>query len=263
MPDSYLLGFILIILRFYVVCASYTERQKEGILFFLIRHDAINTKTTTIRPITIMARLSVERRTEIITLHKIGWNEVDIANNVHCSQSCVSKVIKRFGQYQSVEDRPQSGRPRCTTPREDSYMLLQVNKNRFISLPKLHASLPSHIRNKVSRKTIGRRLREAGMKARVARKKPKLTPLHVQRRFDWAKIVRHGDQAFWQTVVFTDESKFNLFNSDGRFYVWRREGENLPQCIRERVKHPSSVNVWGSMSHQGVGDLRFVEGRMN
>ena len=42
----------------------------------------------------------------------------------------------------------------------------------------------------------------------------------------------------WKAVVFLDESKFDLFGSDGRLYYKRRPGEALlPQNVQKTVKH--------------------------
>uniref|UniRef100_A0A0A1XH96 Transposable element Tc1 transposase n=1 Tax=Zeugodacus cucurbitae TaxID=28588 RepID=A0A0A1XH96_ZEUCU len=69
------------------------------------------------------------------------------------------------------------------------------------------------------------------------------------------------DFNFWNTVIFADESKFNLFGSDGMAYVWRKPNTELQRCnIRPTVKHGGgSVMVWVCMSAAGVGNLVFIE----
>ena len=68
----------------------------------------------------------------------------------------------------------------------------------------------------------------------------------------------------WYKVVWSDESKFNLFGSDGRVYIRRRVGEDyLPECIQSKVKFGGgSVMVWGCITSDGVGPLTTVDGRM-
>lgn len=65
--------------------------------------------------------------------------------------------------------------------------------------------------------------------------------------------------------MFTDESKFNIFGSDGRVNVWRKPGEELKlKNMRGTVKHGGGhVMVWGCMSASGVGNLHFIEGNMD
>ncbi|GFU82573.1 transposable element Tcb1 transposase [Trichonephila clavipes] len=66
-------------------------------------------------------------------------------------------------------------------------------------------------------------------------------------------------------VLFTDDSKFNIFGSDGKSYVWRKSNEELRrQNLKPTVKHDGGlVMVWESFSATGPGALNFVEGRMD
>ena len=51
----------------------------------------------------------------------------------------------------------------------------------------------------------------------------------------------------WNMVHFSDESKFNLFGSDGKRFVRRKNGERLSsQCIKKTVLFGvGSIMVWG------------------
>jgi len=66
-------------------------------------------------------------------------------------------------------------------------------------------------------------------------------------------------------VWYSDESKFNLFVSDGKSYCHRRVGEALPeQNVQTTVKHGGgSIMMWGCISWKGPGRLHRVEGRMD
>lgn len=64
---------------------------------------------------------------------------------------------------------------------------------------------------------------------------------------------------------FSDECKFNIFQSDGKCNVWRKEGTRLDEKnLSPTVKHGGgSVMVWGCMSRSGVGQLVFIDGIMD
>ena len=49
-------------------------------------------------------------------------------------------------------------------------------------------------------------------------KKPLLRPIHRYQRRKWVKMFSWWTAKMWQQVWFSDESKFNLFGSDGRHY---------------------------------------------
>ena len=110
-----------------------------------------------------------------------------------------------------------------------------------------------------------RRLDKAGLYGRVARKKPLVTDRHKKVRLAWAKERKNWTTEDWNRVVWSDESKFDLFGSDGRVYIRRRKGEEfLPQCVHQTVKFGGgSVMMLGCISCDGVGRLAKVDGRMN
>ncbi len=71
--------------------------------------------------------------------------------------------------------------------------------------------------------------------------------------------------AYWNHVLWSDETKINLFDSDGVKRVWRQPGEEYKdKCVLPTVKYGGgSVMVWGCMSAAGTGELQFIEGTMN
>ncbi len=66
-------------------------------------------------------------------------------------------------------------------------------------------------------------------------------------------------------VLWSVETKINLFGSDGVKCVWWQPGEECKdKCVLPTVKHGGvSVMVWGCMSAAGTGELQFIEGTMN
>ncbi len=70
---------------------------------------------------------------------------------------------------------------------------------------------------------------------------------------------------YWNQVLWSDESKVNLFGSDGVQHVWRRPGEEYQEnCALPTVKHGGGgIMVWGCMSAAGTGELRLIEGNMD
>ncbi len=68
------------------------------------------------------------------------------------------------------------------------------------------------------------------------------------------------DMDYWNYVLWSDETKINLFCSDGVKRVWRQPGEEYKdKCVLPTVKHGGgSVMVWGCMSAAGTGELQFI-----
>ena len=66
---------------------------------------------------------------------------------------------------------------------------------------------------------------------------------------------------FWKNVVWLDESKFNLFDSDGKVMVWRALSEEFdPKCTIPTIKQGGgSVMIWGCFTRQRVTKLCVLD----
>ncbi|CAH1958407.1 unnamed protein product [Acanthoscelides obtectus] len=80
----------------------------------------------------------------------------------------------------------------------------------------------------------------------------------------WCRQRSLWDQE-WNSIVFSDESRFCLGMHDGRARVRRRRGERRnPQSFVERhVHHTVGVMVWGAIAYGSRSPLIFIRGNMN
>ena len=117
----------------------------------------------------------------------------------------------------------------------------------------------------VSRRTISRVLHSFGYIAKEKKKKPRLTDQHKKARYQWAKKYSTWTIEDWKNVIWSDESKFNVINSDGKEYYWTNNPSNITdQSVRPTVKFGGgSVMVWGCMTWNGVGYSCKIDGNMD
>lgn len=86
-------------------------------------------------------------------------------------------------------------------------------------------------------KTITRSPRSQGFKAGLKTKKPLLKPIHCFKCLAWAKAHKSWTKKEWKNVVFSDESKYNLFESDRRDWCWKKARQVLaPYAVKPTVK---------------------------
>ena len=206
------------------------------------------------------AQISKEKWQSIITLRHEGQSIWNISRTLNISSNAVAKTIiwwnclswgppqERktqsylcYDETGSHEDRHRKGRLRVTsammklalmrtaTGKEDSELpLLQ----RIISLElpaseiaaQINASRSSSNRH-ISTSTVQRRLFESGLHGRMAAKKLQLKDTNDKKRLAWAKKQEQWTLDQWKYVLWSDESKFEIFGSNLCVFVGRRVGE--------------------------------------
>ena len=194
--------------------------------------------------------LPLNKRYEIIFLHEHPegpkWSFAKIAKYVHCSKSTAAYWVEKYHQNTDLTDEQKSGRPRSTTTRQDERIVMMAEKEHSITSDEIQQKLEEK-GVEISSRTVRRRLVEAGGKYSQEIPKPLLSEEHRSKRLQWAKRHRNFD---WNRVIFTDESTFQLFQSNRK--VWQFAGRRK---VFRTVKHPPKVHVWGCFSSQGFGKL--------
>lgn len=209
--------------------------------------------------------LSSSTRDQIILLRNMGQSYREIGKTLKINFSSVRCVIKRFNERGNTDNLPRKGRPRVLTPRECRSIIQQVHQEPSTSAMNLVNVVELRTGKKISESTVKRVLCRAEIHARTPRKKPFISEVNRKKRLGFAHCYVGKSNEFWENVLFSDESKFNIFGSDGRKYVWRKAGQALnPKNVIPTVKHGGGhVMVWGCVSFHGVGKLAVIESTMN
>lgn len=202
---------------------------------------------------------------KIVTLANEGIRQKDIAERLHIHQSTVSRTIRRYNDTGEYKRRPGQGRRRCTTPRDDRYLQIQSLRNRAHTARHLKNDLLITRQVNVSAKTVIRRLKEIGLNPKRPARVPRLLPRHKTGRLQFARAHAAWNEHQWRNILFTDETRIQLWKPDGRHRVYRRSGERFAEC--NLVKNVSfgggSIMLWGGISWEGRTELVEVNLRMN
>lgn len=202
---------------------------------------------------------------QAVALIDEGLTQRQVAARLNVARSNLKYAVKRYRETGLYTRRPGSGGVRCTSARDDRFVVLQVQRNRFLTAVEVRQSLQMVRNVNVSERTIRRRLEEDDLHACRPARAPKLERYHRVARLRFAREHANWSLEDWGNVLFTDESRVALRAPDGRERVYRRRGERfLPITTRQTESfHGGSVMVWGGISSDARTELVIVEGREN
>ena len=167
----------------------------------------------------VMPRLSRHQREQTIgRCHAVQGARV-IANDFNCSTRTIERLRQRYNATNSTNDRPRSGRPQVTTPRQNRYILRQHLNNRFAkTLETAWHTVGTHQRP-VSDDTVRRRLRSNNLRCCCPYRDPVLTQRHRQTRLQWTIHRQNWRNRQWRNVIFSSKSRYCISTTDGRTRV--------------------------------------------
>ncbi|GFU37339.1 transposable element Tcb1 transposase [Trichonephila clavipes] len=113
----------------------------------------------------------------------------------------------------------------------------------------------------VNPETVRNVLRKDKYRGRVAQKSP---TANRQARLAFSKMYVRQPK-YSENVIFDDESKYNIFGSDGKQKVWRKSNTAMHgKNLRPTIKYGGDNQiVWGCMANSNGGSLHFIVGIMN
>ncbi|GFY14073.1 transposable element Tcb1 transposase [Trichonephila clavipes] len=90
----------------------------------------------------------------------------------------------------------------------------------------------------VSAQKVRTVLHSAGLKARTPGKKPYISEVNRKRRLEFAMKYKNKPMDFRKKVIFSDESKFEIFTPPSIRKIWRKNKTALePKNVLPTLKH--------------------------
>lgn len=198
----------------------------------------------------------------IIEGRKQGRTHKELAQQFSISISTVTKFLKRWKIQGGYVKKKKTGRPRCTTYFVDRNILRKSRSNPRLIASDIAKEILIPEESNPSVRTIRRRLQAVGLRPV---KKLFISAKNRKARVEWAKAHLNWTPQQWSNVIWSDESKFMLFGSDGITWIRRSKGKRFdPKYQLPTMKHGGgSVMVWGAFSAKGMGPLYRIDGIMD
>ena len=161
-----------------------------------------------------MGRLNDAQRHEAIGMIRGGAPKRELARQMGCSHQTITQLIQWYNDTCSVKDRQRPGRQRVTLVRQDRQIVITHLRDRFRTATQTARDTKGVFNRRVSASTVIRRLRQAGLWTHTPFRGNVLTPNRRRNWLDWCRRHFRWTQRDWQTVLFSDESRFcfNVFD---------------------------------------------------
>uniref|UniRef100_A0AAY5KWW1 Transposase Tc1-like domain-containing protein n=1 Tax=Esox lucius TaxID=8010 RepID=A0AAY5KWW1_ESOLU len=202
-------------------------------------------------------------RDKIVGLHKAGMGYRTIGKQLGEKATTVGAIIRKWKKFKMTVNLPQSGAPCKISPRGASMIMRKVRDQPRTTRQDLVNDL-KRAGTTVSKKTISNKLHCHGLKSCSVHKVPLLKPAHVQARLKFANDHLDDPEEEWEKVMWSDETKIELFGLNSTRRVWRKKDEYNPKNTVPTVKHGGgNIILWVCFSAKGTGRLHRIEGRMD
>ena len=210
-------------------------------------------------------QLTIEERKNVLVAYNRLLSIRKTSELLKVPKSTVGDIIKLSKVRGTASQLPRCGRPRKTSNKEDKMIKRISQSNPRLTAVDIKSEISSLYGINVHVSTVKRRLKDVSLYGRRPAKKPFVSAKNRKARIEFAKNHIEWKTEQWENVLWSDESKFCLFGSDGISYVRRPANKRFePKYQIPTIKHGGgNVMVWGCFSRNGVGPIVQIEEKMN
>lgn len=198
-----------------------------------------------------MGKVSDQTKKNIKNLLEKGSTHREISSRLRVPRSTVALQAKKM----NFKTKSKAGRHKILSERDENFCVKQISTGKILTVVELTKELKNRFDISASTDTVARALKRKGLKSAEKKKKPLLSPKNIKSRLDFARSHQFWTSDDWERVIFSDETKINRFNSDGRTWFWSKDPNILnDHSVQQTVKHGGGrIMMWGCMTAKGVG----------
>ncbi len=166
--------------------------------------------------------LPEELRDRIVARHRSGQGYKKISAALKVPKSTVASIILKWKTFGTTGTLPRAGRPAKLSYRGRRALVREVKKNPKITVAELQRCI-REMGESCRKSTITAALHQSGLYGRVARRKPLLSARHMKARMEFAKKHLKDSKMVTNKILWSDETKIELFGLNSKRYVWRKQ----------------------------------------
>jgi transposase len=208
-----------------------------------------------------MLKVSEDVKRKIIELRKRKVSVSEIVKRLNLSKPTIIKYCREAG---ITEKKNHPGRPKKLSIAATNSLCSSFLRQKAKSLDEGRKLIEKKFNVSISRQTVSTYLHKNNLKCHVKVKKPLLSEKHKAKRMDFVKSFSNYSFFDWKAVIWSDECKFALTNTNNREYYWKRKSDPLQDShIKQTLKFGGgSIMTWACITSKGVGRLIKIDGIM-
>lgn len=192
---------------------------------------------------------STERKEKVVRFAENGHTVAEASRRFDIPHETIRRWARQKQKGGHLAVGSKTGRPRKTSRYTDKKIKWESQKNPHLTAPQILKEVQCPDVPSISIRTVQRRMVEHGLHVHHGVKKPLISKKSKTERLRWAREYGKWSQGQWSKIIWSDESKFNLFNSDGIQWVRRPRGtRHDPRFQTPTVKHGGgSFTIWAAL----------------
>ena len=155
--------------------------------------------------------------------HSSGEGYKKISAALKVLKNTVASIILKWKKFRTTKTLPRACHPAKLSNRGRRALVRKVTKNPMFTLTELQSSYVEMEEPSI-RTTISAALHQSGLYGRVARQNPHLSKRNMTAHLEFAKRHLKDSQTMRNKILWSDETKIELFGLNAKLHVWRKPG---------------------------------------
>ena len=175
-----------------------------------------------------MRKISQETQKEILNAYKVLKSISEVSKKFSVSKTTVLRILNRSKINIKTLKR---GPKQKLSIKKENFLVREFEKKNVGSCSAAKKLLKENFNIDVSKESIRKILQKHDFMLGFKIKKPFLNKRHVVEILNFYSSHKKLSHNNWNKIIFSDESKFNLFSSDAGEKAWYKKNFDLIQVI--------------------------------